>query len=283
MSTLISPPPVVWADLVRLALQEDLGRRGDVTSRSIFSNKDQGRAAFVARKDGVICGLDVVREVCRLCNPTLTFTPEKQDGDAIKAGDILARIEGPAIGILEAERTSLNFLSHLSGVASMTRQFVDHVAGTKAKICCTRKTTPNLRSLEKYAVACGGGSNHRFGLDDAVLIKDNHIAMAGSVGAAITRAREAVGHMVKIEVEVDTLAQLKEVMTHKVDAVLLDNWPLTDFVQAIKIIDGRAVVETSGGISLSTVRAVAETGVDLISVGALTHSAPILDIGLDIL
>jgi len=282
VSTLISPPPVVWADMVRLAVQEDLGRRGDITSRSIFSNKDQGRAAFMARKGGVVCGLDVAREVCRICDAALIFTPEKQDGDVVKAGDVLARIEGPAIGILEAERTALNYLSHLSGVASMTHRFIEIVAGTKAKICCTRKTTPNLRTLEKYAVVCGGGSNHRFGLDDAVLIKDNHIAMAGSVGAAITRAREAVGHMIKIEVEVDTLVQLEEVLTHKVDAVLLDNWPLTDFVQAINVIDGRAVVETSGGISLDTVRAVAESGVDLISVGALTHSALILDIGLDI-
>ncbi len=280
---MIAPPALIWQDGVIAALREDLGRRGDVTSRSIFSSADQCRAAFVTRKDGVVSGLDVVRHVAMLCDPEITFEATCQDGDVIKAGQTLAVLSGPVIGILEAERVSLNYLSHLSGIASLTKSYADLIAGTKAKVCCTRKTTPGLRALEKYAVACGGGANHRFGLDDAVLIKDNHIAVTGGVVAAIERVKNHAGHMVKIEVEVDTFDQLELVLQHKIDAVLLDNWPVAELPRALTMIAGKCTVEASGGITKDTIRAIAEAGVDLISVGALTHSAPILDIGLDIL
>jgi nicotinate-nucleotide pyrophosphorylase (carboxylating) len=259
-----------------------MGHRGDLTSRSIFGPADRCHGEFVARKDGVICGLDVVRHVLNLCDPSLKFTQSRADGDAVKAGEAIASVEGSVIGILEAERTALNFLSHLSGIATKTRSYADLIASTKARLCCTRKTTPGLRVLEKYAVACGGGVNHRFGLGDAILIKDNHIAVAGGIAAAIGRAKDSAGHMVKIEIEVDTFDQLKLVLEHDVDAVLLDNWPVRDLPEAISMIGGRMISEASGGITRDTLLAVAETGVDLISVGALTHSAPVLDIGLDI-
>ena len=212
----------------------------------------------------------------------MKFLPSRHDGDAVRAGETVATVSGPATGVLEGERVALNFLSRLSGVATLTRRYVDTIAGTRARICCTRKTTPGLRVFEKYAVACGGGVNHRFGLDDAILIKDNHIAVAGGVGPAIMRAREAAGHMIKIEVEVDTPAQLQDVLRHDVDAILLDNFAPVDLARAVQLVDGRVTLEASGGVRLQTLRMIAETGIDLISAGALTHSAPNFDFGLDI-
>lgn len=279
---IIAPPALVWKDSVDLALREDLGRRGDLTSRAIFSSADTCRATFAARKAGTVSGMDVVKYVFAAVDPAVTFKALVHDGDQVDAGTALATVEGSTISTLEAERTALNYLSHLSGIATLTRSYVDLVAGTKAQICCTRKTTPGLRALEKYAVACGGGGNHRFGLDDAVLIKDNHIAVAGDIVSAIQKARAAIGHMVKLEVEVDTPEQLQLALSQQIDAVLLDNWPAAKLPEAVAMIAGRVVTEASGGISKDTCRAVAEAGVDLISIGALTHSAPILDIGLDI-
>jgi nicotinate-nucleotide pyrophosphorylase (carboxylating) len=279
---MISPHPLVWQDIVTLALREDMGHRGDLTSRSIFGPADQCHGKFVARRDGVISGLDVVRHVLNQCDSTLKFTQSCTDGDSVAAGQIIASVEGAAISVLEAERTALNFLSHLSGIATMTKSYADLIADTKAQLCCTRKTTPGLRVLEKYAVACGGGVNHRFGLNDAILIKDNHIAVAGGVVPAIGRAKKAIGHMVKIEVEVETFDQLRLALEQGIDAVLLDNWLVQDLPEAVAMIGGCVISEASGGITRDTLRAVAETGVDLISVGALTHSAPVLDVGLDI-
>ena len=276
------PPPLVWRETVVMALREDLGRRGDVTSRALFPPDRTCRAVFAARREGVLCGLEIARHVFALCEPSVRFSPETADGEAVKAGQILAAVEGPAIGILEGERTALNFLSHLSGIATETKAFVDLIAGTKARVACTRKTTPGLRLFEKYAVSCGGGANHRFGLDDAILIKDNHIAVAGGVGPAIQAARKAAGHMMKIEVEIETMDQFMEALSYDIDAVLLDNWAVSDLPEAVARSAGNIFIEASGGISRETIRAVAESGVDLISVGGLTHSAPALDIGLDI-
>lgn len=276
------PPAPVWQEIVGLALREDLGRRGDLTSRALFPADQRTVADFVARKPGIVSGTGLIAYIMNSCNGNVVTSIDVKDGEAVKAGQPIARVEGPTIAVLEAERTALNFLSHLSGIATLTRSYVAAVAGTKAKIVCTRKTIPGLRALEKYAVACGGGSNHRFGLDDAVMIKDNHIAAAGDIGRAVERVRASVGHMVKIEVEVETDQQLDAALAHNVDVILLDNWPVATLAAAIKKVNGRAITEASGGITLETVRAVADCGVDLISVGALTHSAPVLDIGLDI-
>jgi nicotinate-nucleotide pyrophosphorylase (carboxylating) len=214
-------------------------------------------------------------------DPTATFEPMAADGLAIPAGTTLAQIEGNARAVLSAERTALNLLGRLCGIATLTQDFVEAVAGTHARITDTRKTTPGLRALEKYAVRCGGGVNHRFGLDDAILIKDNHVAACGSVGEAVRRAKAFAGHLVKVEVEVDSLVQLQEALAHDPDVVMLDNFSLEDMRAAVKLVAGRLTVEASGGVDLDTVRAIAETGVDVISVGALTHSAKVLDIGLD--
>ncbi|RMF03346.1 MAG: carboxylating nicotinate-nucleotide diphosphorylase, partial [Alphaproteobacteria bacterium] len=203
------------------------------------------------------------------------------DGKDAQAGETVAQIRASAHALLSGERVALNFLGHLSGIATQTARFVDAIRGTGAQICCTRKTTPGLRAFEKYAVRAGGGVNHRFGLYDAVLIKDNHILAAGGVAAAIEGARDAAGHMVRIEVEVDTLDQLKEALAHDIDAVLLDNMDLPTLAEAVRMAKGRAITEASGGVTLETVRGIAETGVDLISSGALTHSSPALDLGLD--
>ena len=236
---------------------------------------------MASRQEGVVAGLDLAALAFRLIDPAIGFTAVVSDGARVARGETVAKIEGPARGMLSAERVALNFVSRLSGIASATARFVAAVAHTKARIVCTRKTTPLLRSLEKYAVRAGGGMNHRFGLDDAALIKDNHVAIAGGVAEAIRRVRGHVGHLVKIEVEVDTLAELEEALGTGVDAVLLDNMSLDDLRRAVKMIGGRAISEASGRVSLETAPAIAETGVDLISVGWLTHSAPILDIGLD--
>ena len=231
----------------------------------------------------MVAGLDVARCAFQLVAPAIRLNAERPDGSAVMPGEIIATIEGPARGLLTGERTALNFLCHLSGVATATASLVAAAQGTNAKIVCTRKTTPGLRVLEKYAVRAGGGSNHRFGLDDAVLIKDNHIALAGSIRSAVERAKAHAGHLVKIEVEVDTLAQLEQVLALGVDAVLLDNMTIEDLKQAVAMIDGRAITEASGRITADTAKAIAATGVDLISAGWITHSSAALDIGLDYL
>jgi nicotinate-nucleotide pyrophosphorylase (carboxylating) len=279
---MFSPLPMVMIEpVVRATLLEDLGRAGDITTDAIVPASARARTALMARQDGVVAGLDFAIAAFRLIDPAITVDVARPDGTRLKPGDLIATISGPARGILTAERTALNFLCHLSGVASGTRGIADAIAGTRAQVCCTRKTMPGLRFAQKYAVRVGGGSNHRFGLDDAVLIKDNHVAIAGGVRQAVERARAGVGHLVKIELEVDTLAQLQEAMTLKVDAVLLDNMGPDMLRQAVGIVDGRAITEASGRIRPDTAPAIAASGVDLLSVGWLTHSATVLDIGLD--
>jgi nicotinate-nucleotide pyrophosphorylase (carboxylating) len=274
-------PAILIEPIVRAALIEDIGRAGDITSDAIAPADLKTATAMVARQEGVVAGLDLAALAFRLIDPAITLTEARPDGARVAPGETIARVEGPARGMLTAERVALNFLSRLSGVATATASLVAAVAGTRARIVCTRKTTPLLRALEKYAVRAGGGSNHRFGLDDAALIKDNHIAIAGGVVEAIKRVRANVGHLVKIEVEVDTLAQLDEALSVGVDAVLLDNMSLEELRQAVATIGGRAISEASGRVTRESAPAIAACGVDLISVGWLTHSAPILDIGLD--
>src|SRR5271166_2670689 len=279
---LLTPLPTLLVEpLVRQALIEDLGRSGDITTDAIAPLDCTARTVMAARQEGVIAGLDLAAIAFRLMDPAVRFKPVLVDGAHVAPGATVAIVEGPARGILSAERVSLNFVSRLSGIASATARLAAAVSHTKARIVCTRKTTPLMRSIEKYAVRAGGGANHRFGLDDAALIKDNHVAIAGGVAEAIRRVRAHVGHLVKIEVEVDTLAQLEEALGAGVDAVLLDNMPLDDLRRAVAMIGGRAISEASGRVTLETAPAIAATGVDLISVGWLTHSAPILDIGLD--
>jgi nicotinate-nucleotide pyrophosphorylase (carboxylating) len=274
-------PAILIEPIVREALLEDLGRAGDLTTDAIVPRDLKTKTVMAARQEGVVAGLDLAALTFRLIDPAIRFEPMIEDGAAVAPGARVAIIEGPARGVLTAERVALNFVSRMSGVASATAKLSATVSHTSARIVCTRKTTPLLRAIEKYAVRAGGGSNHRFGLDDAVLIKDNHVAVAGSVAEAIRRARAYVGHLVKIEVEVDTLAQLEEALGVGVDAVLLDNMSLDDLKRAVAMIGGRAISEASGRVTPETVAGIAETGVDLISVGWLTHSAPILDIGLD--
>lgn len=278
----LAPLPLIMIEpLVRAALLEDLGRAGDLTSDAIAPADLTANASLVARDAGIVAGLDLVRHAFRLIDERVEIEFRHHDGDTISPGDSIAEIRGPARAILTAERTALNFLCRLSGIASATASIVAAVAGTKARIICIRKTTPGLRAVEKYAIRAGGGANHRFGLDDAVLIKDNHIAIAGSVTTAIERARKSVGHLVKIEVEVDTLLQLKEALAVGVDAVLLDNMTTDQLRQAVELTAGRAVTEASGRVTLETAPAIAATGVDLISIGWLTHSSRALDIGVD--
>jgi nicotinate-nucleotide pyrophosphorylase (carboxylating) len=267
--------------VVRAALLEDLGRAGDITTDAVVPAEATVEAVIAARQPGVLAGLDAALLAFELLDPGLRIERLRADGDRISRGEKVARISGRARGVLSAERTALNLLSRMSGVATATRALADAIAGYKAKIVCTRKTTPGLRALEKYAVRLGGGANHRFGLDDAMLIKDNHIALAGGVRAALERAQQHAGHLVKIELEVDTLDQLAEALTVGVDAVLLDNMTPETLRRAVAMVDGRAVTEASGRISFETAPAVAATGVDLISCGWITHSAPILDLGLD--
>jgi nicotinate-nucleotide pyrophosphorylase (carboxylating) len=278
----ISPLPAIMLEpLARAALLEDLGRAGDITTDAIVPAGARATTVLAARQSGVVAGLDLAALVFRLIDPAIEVSCQKRDGDEVAPGDVIASIRGPARGILTAERTALNFLSRLSGVATATASLVASVRGHKAHICCTRKTTPGLRAIEKYAVRAGGGANHRFGLDDAVLIKDNHVAIAGGVRAAVKRAQAAVGHLVKIELEVDTLAQLEEALSLGVDAVLLDNMTIDELTRAVAMTAGRAITEASGRVTPASAPAIAATGVDLISVGWLTHGAPILDIGLD--
>lgn len=266
--------------LVRRALEEDFGRAGDVTA-GLLRHDERLSARFVARSGGVVCGLQPARLAAALVDAELTFRPLVADGAKVEPRTAIATIEGPAPSVLAAERTALNFLTHLSGVATLTRAYVDAVAGTRAQIAATRKTLPGLRIVQKAAVIAGGALPHRYGLDDAVLIKDNHVAACGSVGEALKRAKAAAGHMRIIEVEVDSLAQLDEALPHAPHAILLDNFSLDDLRAAVTRAHGKAILEASGGVTLQTVRAIAETGVDIISVGALTHSATSLDIGLD--
>ncbi len=276
------PNRIIVEPVVRGALLEDLTHGNDLTTDSIVPADANGRAAIVSRAPGVLAGLDVALLAFELLDPGgVRVKRLREDGEHIDRGETIAELEGRARTLLTGERTLLNFLCRLSGIATATRSLVDAVAGTRAHIADTRKTTPGLRALEKYAVRCGGGSNHRFGLDDAVLIKDNHFALAGSIHNAVARARALAGHMVKIEVEVDTLEQLREALEEPIDAVLLDNMDPGTLAQAVHIADGRVITEASGSIRPETVRAVAESGVDLISVGYLTHSAPALDLGLD--
>ena len=274
-------PAILIEPIVREALLEDLGRAGDLTTDAIVPRDLKTKTVMAARQEGVVAGLDLAALAFRLIDPAIRFEPLIEDGAVVKPGARVAMVEGPARGVLTAERVALNFVSRMSGVASATAKLSAAVSHTKARIVCTRKTTPLLRAIEKYAVRAGGGSNHRFGLDDAVLIKDNHVAVAGSVGEAIRRARAYVGHLVKIEVEVDTLAQLEEALGVGIDAVLLDNMSLDDLKRGVTMIGSRAISEASGRVTPETARGIADTGVDLISVGWLTHSAPILDIGLD--
>jgi nicotinate-nucleotide pyrophosphorylase (carboxylating) len=272
---------IVVEPLVRASLLEDLGRAGDLTTNAIVPAGLQARAVLRAREKGVVAGLDLAKLAFELIDPDINVQVEIVDGAIAAPGSVIAAVGGPARGILTGERAALNFLGRLSGIASATASLVAAVQGTKAKIVCTRKTTPGLRAVEKYAVRAGGGANHRFGLDDAILIKDNHIAIAGGIAQALRRARAAAGHLVKIELEVDTLGQLEEALAEGVDAVLLDNMSLDSLARAVAIVDGRAMTEASGRVTPKSAPALAATGVDLISVGWLTHSAAVLDIGLD--
>jgi nicotinate-nucleotide pyrophosphorylase (carboxylating) len=280
--TTASPHPIAYRDIVQRALLEDIGRGGDLTTEAIVSPVDMATASIIARIPGRIAGLEVVREVFHLLDPGVKIETRLIDGMDAQKGDTLAILQGSARSILTGERTALNFLARLSGIATVTRDIIECVRPLTTRIVCTRKTTPGLRILEKYAVRAGGGSNHRFGLDDAVLIKDNHIVVAGNVAEAIRRVRLHVGHMVKIEVEVDTLDQLEIALKEKPDAVLLDNMALPVLADAVRMVNKTVLTEASGGITPQSAGAIAATGVDLLSIGWLTHSAPSLDLSLDL-
>ena len=279
---MITPlPDLLIAPIVRAALTEDLGRAGDITSQACVPAEARLSVVWAARRPGVLAGLDCARLALAELAPETGFHALARDGDTLSPGQVLARAEAPARAVLAAERTGLNLMGRLSGIATLTRAYVEAVAGTGVRITDTRKTTPGLRQLEKYAVRCGGGVNHRFGLDDAILIKDNHVAACGGIRPALERARAAAGHLVKVEIEVDGLDQLAEALPLSPDVIMLDNFSLSDLRKAVAMTAGRVTLEASGGVDLTTVRSIAETGVQVISVGALTHSAPGLDIGLD--
>ena len=280
--THVAPLPLAMLEpLVRATLLEDLGRAGDITSDAVVPVDARTMTRVVAREAGVLAGIDAARLAFRLMDDSLAFEPALHDGDVLEAGSVIATVRGPARAMLSAERTALNFLCHLSGVATATAAIAQAIAPYGTKVTCTRKTMPGLRAVQKYAVRVGGGSNHRFGLDDAVLIKDNHVAIAGGIELAIVRARAHIGHLVKIELEVDTLTQLDEALALGVDVILLDNMSISMLTEAVRRIDGRAISEASGGITPESVVDVAKTGVNRIAIGALTHSAKVLDIGLD--
>jgi nicotinate-nucleotide pyrophosphorylase (carboxylating) len=275
--------PLVIHEAVQRALDEDLGRAGDITSIATIPETTQAHAILIARQAGVIAGLPLAVATFQKLSPDINIQAHFRDGGAVAAGLHVLTISGPARAVLAGERTALNFVGRLSGIATLTADYVRHTAGTKMRICCTRKTTPGLRALEKYAVRCGGGFNHRFGLDDAILIKDNHIAVAGGIRPVLKRARAHAGHLVKIEIEVDTLAQLREVLdTGLADVVLLDNMDIADLSEAVRLAKGRVVLEASGGVTQDSIAKIAATGVDYASAGALTHSAPNFDVALDI-
>jgi nicotinate-nucleotide pyrophosphorylase (carboxylating) len=275
--------PLAIEEAVTRALDEDLGRAGDITSTATIPENAKTHAVMVARQAGVIAGLPLAVATFQKLSPDLQIDAYVRDGAAVTAGMRVLTLTGPARAVLTGERTALNFVGRLSGIATLTSEYVRRTAGTKLRICCIRKTTPGLRALEKYAVRCGGGFNHRFGLDDAILIKDNHIAVAGGVRAVLERARAHIGHLVKVEIEVDTLDQLREVLdTGLADVVLLDNMDVATLTEAVRLARGRVVLEASGGITLDTIAGIATTGVDYVSSGALTHSAANFDIALDI-
>jgi nicotinate-nucleotide pyrophosphorylase (carboxylating) len=271
----------MYADIVAMAMREDLGAAGDITTEATIASDTSATAEFRTRQQGAIAGLDVARYVFDVFDSEVEFEARVSDGDRIEAGRVLAVVEGKARSILSAERTALNLLGRMSGVASQTALLVDAVEGTGARISDTRKTMPGLRALDKYAVRMGGGVNHRFGLYDAVLIKDNHVAAVGSITTAVESVRERFGHTVTVEVEVETLSQLEELLETDTDTVLLDNMAPMELAEAVEMVSGRMATEASGGVTLETVREIAEAGVDVISVGWITHSAPQLDIGLD--
>ena len=280
-----SLPPILVTDLVRDALHEDLGRAGDITTAATIPPSAKASVVAGTRQAGVLAGVDLAAAAFREMDPSLRFEPLSADGDRLEVGQAIARIEGTARAVLSAERVALNFLMHLAGVATHTQRFADAIAHTDARVCCTRKTLPGLRAVEKYAVRCGGGSNHRFGLDDAILIKDNHIAVCGGVAKAVEAARAYAGHLVTIEIEVDTLEQLREAVSAGPDAVLLDNMTpdqLREGVAIARAAERPIAVEASGNVDLDTIAAIAEAGVDYISTSKITMSAPTLDIGLDI-
>jgi nicotinate-nucleotide pyrophosphorylase (carboxylating) len=277
----LSLPRFLVEQAVAAALEEDLGSIGDITTNAIIPADAQGEASIIVRKPGVIAGLDLAEATFKSLDPDVRFTRIVEDGSKVEAGGTIANVAGKSRALLTGERTALNFLGRLSGIATLTAAYVAAVEGTRAKIVETRKTTPGLRALEKYAVRCGGGMNHRFGLYDAVLVKDNHIAAAGGLADALNALRTAVGHLVKIEVEVDTLDQLEEALRFPIDAVLLDNMDVGALKEAVALVKGRVVTEASGGVTLENVGEIAKTGVDLISVGALTHSARSLDSSLE--
>jgi nicotinate-nucleotide pyrophosphorylase (carboxylating) len=274
-------PPLLVEKAVADALAEDLGPTGDITTQATVPQDTRAYGIIAARKPGVIAGMQLVKAAFQALDPAAAVEVIVTDGGRVAAGGEIARVSGDARALLGAERVAMNFLGHLSGIATLTQRYVQAVAGTRARIIDTRKTTPLLRAFEKLAVRAGGGINHRFGLFDAILIKDNHIVAAGGVGPALARARAHAGHTVKIEVEVTTLEELAQALVHNPDAVLLDNMPPPMLREAVAQVAGRAVTEASGGVTLETVREIAETGVDLISIGALTHSAPNLDVGFD--
>ena len=278
----IELPSILFSEDVQRALREDLGRAGDLSTLGTIGADQTANAAFIAREGGVVCGLVHAQKAFELIDPSLKFEILMPDGSIVSQGDAVARVTGRARPILSAERTALNFACHLSGIATMTSRYVSEIAHTHARMCCTRKTIPGMRTSQKYAVRCGGGWNHRFGLDDAILIKDNHIAVAGGIEAALFGANAFAGHLVKIEIEVDTLSQLDEALTHGADCILLDNFETASLIEAVKLNAGRAKLEASGGVRLSSVREIAETGVDYISSSQLTMSAETFDIGLDI-
>lgn len=281
--TFIAPlNPMLIEDVINRTLAEDLGRAGDITTLATIPASARARAVIAARESGVIAGSDLAIAAFRRLDQSIRFDTHIADGAFVSKGDVALAIEGPARAILSAERTALNFMGRLSGIASLTARYVEKVNHTKARIVCTRKTTPGLRAFEKHAVRCGGGFNHRFGLDDAILIKDNHIAVAGGVINALRAAKAFAGHLVKIEIEVDTLDQLDEVIREGADVVLLDNMTPAQLKDAVARVKGNMLTEASGGVTLESVAAIAESGVDMISVGALTHSARVLDLGLDI-
>ena len=283
MNTHLEPAldKVLLEPLVQAALVEDLGRRGDVTSQATIPADKQAKLQIRARQAGVICGMDVARLSFAAVDEQIEFVAQVHDGERVAAGSVLAIVSGNARHLLTAERTALNFLTHLSGIATATQQIVDSVAEYPAQITCTRKTIPGLRTLQKYAVRCGGGRNHRLGLDDAILIKDNHIAIAGDIQTAIKQAQDFAGHLIPIEVEVDTLEQLQLALDAGVSLVLLDNMSPDTLSEAVVMCQGRAQTEASGGITPETVQAAAKSGVDFIAMGYLTHSTTALDIGLD--
>lgn len=281
-----SLPRLMIEEAVRAALLEDLGRAGDITTNATIAPDATATAVMASRENGTVAGLPLAQMAFELMDPTLIFTPNLKDGDRAKPGDVLAQISGTARAILSAERVALNYLMHMCGIATYTAKFADLIAHTRAKVCDTRKTIPGHRAFEKYAVKCGGGSNHRFGLDDCVLIKDNHIAVSGGVAQAVENARAYIGHTVKIEIEVDRLDQMREALKAQPDIILLDNMTLDQLREGVAINQadngGRTKLEASGNVNIDTVKAIAETGVDYISTSKITMAAPTLDIGLDI-